>query len=574
MGFSLCKKGTTFHLRVYVPLALQKMLGRKELKRSLKTQNKGDARALASSLIHNTNTAFMRLQTGMLTPSQLAQISATLIANFSRTTDEHREELKDSMDFFWNDGRGAPDGLFPNHGDMDLIDVAYKQRKTPEEVAESVAGYQMRVQKLETELSTLDFSDNTHMLAERVVKQHNLPAKMPSPHWFDPNDDERFKPLPTDFLKVCKAVVTGLIDSFNLEITRLQGRSDYALEAAIQRKREAAIPETTFSQLWEIYRDEKVTRGQWGGAGRTESGYASKYTEALGVLGDMSLNHYDDIAVIKFIKSLQKSGNTDSTINSKIEFLSSLFKQGLKKKLCTNNPFAEKQVADDVSAEDKSKRPYTTEDLHGILSGLLSTRKLVEPHRFWVPLIALYTGMRQSEICQLRSEDLVKEDGIFCLKLQHKPALKQFIKKRNVRTVPIHPMLITLGLLKYHGSHKQKGSDRLFPTLSYSKGKGWTGRIRTWYNETFQDSCITDSDKKSFHSFRGTLANQFKQARLYVKPTDRDVIRSIIGHDGGDDVTAKHYEDNFSIAEKHRMLKKLNYRIDPDLIRALADKEV
>ena len=509
----------------------------------------------------------------MLTSSQLAQISASLVAEFSRTTAEHREELNDSMDFLWNDGKGAPDGLFPNHGDMDLIDVAYKQRKTPEEVAGSVAGYQLRVQRLETELSTLEFSDNTHMLAERVVKQHNLSAEMPSPHWFDPNDDERFKPLPTDFLKVCKAVVAGLIDTYSLEITKLQGRPDYALEAAIQRKREAAIPETTLSQLWEQYRDDKVTRGQWGGAGRTELGYASKYMEALSILGDMPLNRYDDSSVLKFTKAMQKNGIASSTINFKIEFLSSLFKEGIKKKLCTDNPFAEKQVADDVSDEDKSKRPYTTEDLHGILNGLLSIRKLVEPHRFWVPLIALYTGMRQSEICQLRHEDLVKEEGINCFKLRHKPALKQFIKKRDVRTVPIHPMLIALGLLKYHGSVKQKGSDRLFPTLIYSKGKGWTGRIRTWYNETFQDGCITDSEQKSFHSFRKTLTNRFKQSKHYSKSSDRDVIRSIIGHDGGDDVTSIHYEDNFSIAEKYRMMKKLNYHIDPELIRALADKE-
>ena len=511
----------------------------------------------------------MRLLTGMLTKSQLAQITASVLDGFGCKTDEHREELRNSDDLLYS---GVP-GLFPNQGDLELIETAYKKRKTPEEVAEAVAGFILRIQRLETELSTLEFSDTTHMLVERVVKQQNLPAEMPSPHWFDPNDDERFKEPPDDFLKACRAVVTGLVDAYKLEITRLQGRTDHALESGIQKRIEEGKHRPMLSELWGAYKAVKLARGKWNI--KSAEGYERFYDDTVKVLGDRELADYSQDDALKLLAALK--GNSAGTISGKIEFISSLFKFALKtpeaidKWQVRGNPFTEMQVSDSGKPTRKVI-PYTQVDLISIFTGLLDVRKLVEPHRFWVPLVALYSGMRQDEICQLRTEDIVEDGGVLVFNICHKPNLKQTTKSKKSRVCPVHPMLAKLGFGKLVEKQRLAKHDRLFHTLSWSEGKDWTGRIRTWWNETFQKKHVADTTAKSFHSMRHNFFDWYKQSGSYEAYSDKSVIKSMAGHADGD-VTSVHYEEDYPSKTKLKMLAKLDYGIPAELVEALRRKE-
>ena len=37
-----------------------------------------------------------------------------------------------------------------------------------------------------------------------------------------------------------------------------------------------------------------------------------------------------------------------------------------------------------------------------------------QPYQFWLPILALYTGCRLEELCQLYVEDVKPVDGIWC----------------------------------------------------------------------------------------------------------------------------------------------------------------
>nr|WP_281416936.1 site-specific integrase [Geoanaerobacter pelophilus] len=197
---------------------------------------------------------------------------------------------------------------------------------------------------------------------------------------------------------------------------------------------------------------------------------------------------------------------------------------------------------------------------------------MVEPHRLWVPLIALYSGMRQNEICQLRVDDIEQEGKVLVFRIRHNPALRQKTKNKKSRKCPVHPMLVKLGFLKFLETQKNNGSDRLFSTLSYSEGKDWTGRIRTWWNETYQVKYVEDTTEKSFHSMRKNFIDWFRQNKMYDKASDRAVIQSMVGHDRGKDVTGEHYETAFPSEVQYSMLKKLDYGFPVDLVARLAAK--
>ena len=76
------------------------------------------------------------------------------------------------------------------------------------------------------------------------------------------------------------------------------------------------------------------------------------------------------------------------------------------------------------------------------------------PSRFWAPLIALYSGMRLEEICQLHLSDIVKEDGVLCFSINEESGGSGYVKhvksSAGIRKVPVHPHLWDeLGLKKF-----------------------------------------------------------------------------------------------------------------------------
>lgn len=115
----------------------------------------------------------------------------------------------------------------------------------------------------------------------------------------------------------------------------------------------------------------------------------------------------------------------------------------------------------------------------------------------WIPLIGLYSGMRLSEICSLRSADVREVGGIwfFDINSDSQP-LKTAAAKR---LVPIHPVLIDSGILDY----AKLQETLLFPeenAVHFSK----------WFTHVFG----ANSDGLPFHSFRALVANTLKEANV------------------------------------------------------------
>lgn len=90
---------------------------------------------------------------------------------------------------------------------------------------------------------------------------------------------------------------------------------------------------------------------------------------------------------------------------------------------------------------------------------------------FWAPLIARHQGMRMEEILQLGPDDFGFDKGIPYLRIRH--TIVNGVKTlSSARTLPVHPQLIELGLLKLVELRRNAGHIRLFPFLSRGKQKG------------------------------------------------------------------------------------------------------
>ena len=98
MGLCLLKRGHIFYARVWVTLDVRHVLQRKELKKSLQTGKRSEARVLATGLQHKAETAFMRIRTGMLTDRELEKLAAELIAEFTGRLGDHNRHQKNALD--------------------------------------------------------------------------------------------------------------------------------------------------------------------------------------------------------------------------------------------------------------------------------------------------------------------------------------------------------------------------------------------------------------------------------------------------------------------------------------------
>jgi integrase len=108
----------------------------------------------------------------------------------------------------------------------------------------------------------------------------------------------------------------------------------------------------------------------------------------------------------------------------------------------------------------------------------------VQNHLYWAYLILILTGMRPGEVGQIKCADIQTDGEFYYFDLRPFDARKGRVaieELRNLKTnsagrvIPIHPLLIELGLLDRLLYLRKVGEDRLFPEREeYTRGDGTT----------------------------------------------------------------------------------------------------
>ena len=142
--------------------------------------------------------------------------------------------------------------------------------------------------------------------------------------------------------------------------------------------------------------------------------------------------------------------------------------------------------------------------------------------KFWIPLIALHTGMRLNEICQLGVEDLrYYPEGAF---IQIEANEEKLVKTQNaVRLVPVHPSLEALGFLEWVNNVSAGVNDNalLFPEITEGSGsRRPSDNFSRWFCR-LRDSVGLQNSGKSFHSFRHYFTDRLTEQDFRQQLIDR-----------------------------------------------------
>lgn len=149
---------------------------------------------------------------------------------------------------------------------------------------------------------------------------------------------------------------------------------------------------------------------------------------------------------------------------------------------------------------------------------------VLRDEKFWLPLIAVFSGLRQEEICQLHIEDTREAEGIPYFDVNNRSPRK--LKNASAtRQVPLHTELIRLGLPVFVEAQRGAGHTRLFPDLSPGGADGRLGHAFTkWFTRYRRDVGLYRPGL-DFHSFRHTATTLMHQAGV-----ERAVIDHVTGH--------------------------------------------
>lgn len=272
--------------------------------------------------------------------------------------------------------------------------------------------------------------------------------------------------------------------------------------------------------------------------GRQRTNKVTTFSQFALVVGDKPIFEIDRNDIVEFHDRIRcgsgKHGRAMSykTVNKKLCDVRTFLRWCQdSRNLVSSNP-AEGYVAD-VSKQEREeaqdrRRPFIADELQAIFhspvfSGCKSLSRVCESgdapcrdHRFWVPLVGLFSGLRLGEIEGLEFEDVVDFHGrsAFWVRRDSSHGNKKVVKNRtSIRKVPIHPFLLQVGFRDFvEGRRKESKDGRIFPSFRYSR----------FFNDTLlRETLGITHPEVCFHSLRHNFKDALRNATDDLETRDR-----------------------------------------------------
>lgn len=195
-------------------------------------------------------------------------------------------------------------------------------------------------------------------------------------------------------------------------------------------------------------------------------------------------------------------------------------------------------------AKAVQRRPFTNDELNrlfranaftGCWSDLRCHTKgnhKIRDHRYWAPMIGLWTGARLNEIGQLQASDVKEFEGILYFDMTTElsdedgnPIPRKIKSEAGKRIIPIHPELIKLGFKNYWDGLQRAKSDRLFPQWNIGNDGYYSSVYSKWFGRLLGKVGLNDS-RLVFHSFRHGFKDALREARI-----DGETQYRLMGHE-------------------------------------------
>jgi integrase len=233
--------------------------------------------------------------------------------------------------------------------------------------------------------------------------------------------------------------------------------------------------------------------------------------DLLSILPANALKRFPTMTLLQAAEHARANGlapMNPATANAYLGRLSTMLKWAARQWLIERNPAEGLTVAEPEGDPRSARAPFSLDQLHNMFAAPLYSQ--LDGARRWIPLVALFTGMRLNEICQLAVDDVAVEHGVHAI--QVRAGAGRRVKTQNAqRVIPIHGELIRCGFLQHVEKVRRGGCDRLFAELEVDRRGYYSDRYQKWFGR-YLDKTGARAPKTSFHSFRHSFTDALRRA--------------------------------------------------------------
>lgn len=195
-------------------------------------------------------------------------------------------------------------------------------------------------------------------------------------------------------------------------------------------------------------------------------------------------------------------------------------------------------------------------------------KSLVKDAKYWIPLVAHYTGMRLGEIVGLTAEDIRIESDVLIIDVNETTGDGKHLKSSSSkRIIPIHPELLAMGFDDLvEERSRQLGISWLFHDASSGRKPSATAARFSKYFGRYMKAIAAASPKTAFHSFR----HNFKDA-LVAGGVEDSHIRQLLGH--SDSSTTSIYGSAVDANSLMKSIEAAKFTVNAHQLAGASDNE-
>lgn len=519
----LHRRGSVYYLRAKVPVDLQKTIGKKELKWSLKTSDPKEAARIIDAESLKANAIFEAERQRLNPPAPAVSIRRRhRVHPLKIRSEAQAQELaqawfakleKESVSEFQN-------GLQEPHMSDVLEDISHREIAITGELSGMEPQLDDGTLHIDRFLNenhvTLDESGPDYCLLRKLLRQaclENLRRTRDRLEGkafccYDPLFQDTFPHTPTKS-KTRAVTVAELCKRF-----------------LVDQEKAKLAPKTLFA-----YQTQTRLLGDIFGndtpADEIRRPEVERLCELLERLPSNATKRYRGKSPSEAIEEADKKNDphrlAPNSLRNYFFNMFSIFDYAVQTELIPKNPFNDFWLKGRFTPKDQDDAvEFTGEELNKIFRAPLYTgcqddergyaklgQNVIRRGRFWVPLIGLYQGLRLNEICQLYTQDVKEEDGelVFevrvTLETRERAADKRIKKRASKRTVPVHPELFKMGFAEYLEQRRSDtNSPRLFPELRVAAKTGSYSDVFSKWFTNFLVHSLGTKPEATFHSLR------------------------------------------------------------------------
>lgn len=182
----------------------------------------------------------------------------------------------------------------------------------------------------------------------------------------------------------------------------------------------------------------------------------------------------------------------------------------------------------------------------------------VRDYRFWLPMMAAYTGCRLNELTQLRLDDIVEVRGTLCLSITDEGDGQSLKNRQSKRLVPVHSALIALGISERINAAKDAGEEVFFhdiPVDRQGRRSETAGKRFRKYIERI--GVKAQGARGGMHRFRHTVVEKLRATGLYDHQ-----IAPLVGHGSGVALMTADYgsSQQMTVEQRKEAIERIVYQ--------------